>query len=197
MECLIRVGLSALLFCGVEIACGQAAAVSNGGVPVVTVCEALQDLSRYNGMVVIVVGRSGGTNEGSWLSEDCERKIVTEGYTWANIISTAYGRSEVKPPPILPADFRWDEALLATKLKEIQQITQLRIQKNHRYDDRWVAIFGRFEARLLLQVLVAGTGTLMGYGFGHGNQAPAQLISNFGEDYYELKPKKKQVRTSR
>jgi hypothetical protein len=100
--------LSALVYGGSSaIAFGQAAVASNGGVPVVTVCEALHDLSRYNGMDVIVIGRFGGTNEGSWLSEDCERKIVTDGYTWANIISTSYSRSEVQPPPILPTAFRW------------------------------------------------------------------------------------------
>ncbi len=146
MAPLLRVIFSALLFGGSsKIAFGQAAAFSNGGVPVITVCEALHDLSRYNGMTAIVVGRLGSTGEGSWLSEDCERKLVTDGYTWANIISTTYVRSEVQPPPNLPTGFRWDKELLATKLREIQQTTKLRVLKKYHYSDKWVAIFGRFR----------------------------------------------------
>ena len=87
----VWVMVSALLLSGsLETAFGQAAQVSKGGVPVVTVWDALCDLSRYNGQSIIMVGRSGGTSEGSWLSEDCEHKIVTDGHTWDNIMSTEY-----------------------------------------------------------------------------------------------------------
>lgn len=124
-----------------------------------------------------MVGRLGYTDEGSWLSEDCEYKIVTDGYTWKNIISTAYDRSRVAPPPSLPKNFRWDEGLLATKLREVQKTTTLRILKEYNYSDSWVAMYGRVETRLPLQVVVGGRGRLMGYGFGHLSAAPAELIS--------------------
>jgi hypothetical protein len=43
----------------------------NSKVAVLTVCEALNDLSRYNGKTVVLVGKFASTSEGAWLSEDC------------------------------------------------------------------------------------------------------------------------------
>src|ERR1700678_3227061 len=48
---------------------GQATAVST---PVLAVCEALHDLKLYNGKDVVIVGRFGGTFDGTFLTEDCE-----------------------------------------------------------------------------------------------------------------------------
>jgi hypothetical protein len=139
------------------------------------VCEVLSDLPRYNGKVVIVVGRSGGTDEGSWLSQECEHPIVTNGFTWPNSISTSFVRRGVDPP-VLPQDFKWNEKVLAAKLKEVQSTTKLRVLKEYNYSDSWVAMYGRFETRLPLQVALDGRGNLRGYGFGHLAYAPAQLI---------------------
>jgi hypothetical protein len=152
----------------------------------VSVCEVLNDLARYNGKPIVIVGRFAYTDEGTWLSEDCERKIVTHGYTWANIISTTYVRSQVEPPPGLPKGFKWEERLLKLKLEQVRRTTTLRVLKQYHYSDKWVAMFGRFETRLPLQVAVGGGGRLMGYGFGHLNAAPAQLISGH-DGFHELK----------
>jgi hypothetical protein len=187
MNTAIWVALPALIFgSSLEIAFGQAGQGSIVGVPVVTVCEALHDLSRYHGKSIVVVGRFGSTDEGSWLSEDCERKIVTNGYTWADTISTTYSSSEVESPPGLPKGFKWNRELLTKKLKDVQKTTKLQVLKEDNYSDKWVAIFGRFETRLPLQVVTGGSGKLMGYGFGHLNTAPAQLISDEA-GFYELK----------
>jgi len=59
--------LGTVLGGSLETALRQATLVSEGGVPVVTVCEAIHDLSRNNGQSIIVVGRLGSTDEGSWL----------------------------------------------------------------------------------------------------------------------------------
>ena len=189
MNSVIWVTLPALVLgSSADLAFGQTAQVSIVGVPVVTVCEALHDLARYNGKSIVVVGRFGSTGEGSWLSEDCERKIITDGYTWANAISTTYSRSEAQPPPGLPKGFKWNEELLTRKLMDVQKTTKLQVFKEYKYSDRWFAIFGRFETRLPLQVAVGGSGKLMGYGFGHLNTAPAQLISG-DAGFHELKAK--------
>jgi hypothetical protein len=172
--------LSGLLFTSsLEIIFGQIQEKQKGDIPVVTVCEALQDRSLYNGKAIIVVGRFVGTMEGTWLSENCEHKIVTDGYTWDNSISTAYVVSEVEPPPSLPKGFKWDKELLANKLKELQKTTKLQVLKEYNYSDKWVAIFGRFETQ----------SPLVGrFGFGHLNGSPAQLISSV-KGYHELKAK--------
>ena len=68
------------------------------------------------------------------------------------------------------------------KLRDVQKTTRLQGE-----GDRWVAIFGRFETRSPLQPVTGDRGELMGYGFGHVNYAPAQLISYNGP--HELQPK--------
>jgi hypothetical protein len=113
LNTVIKVILSALLLGGSsEIAFGQAPKVSKGGVPVVTVCEALKDLSRYNGKSIVVAGRLANTNEGVWLGEDCERRIVTDGYSWDNIISTTYILPEVGQILLCRIDCDWMDCLL-------------------------------------------------------------------------------------
>lgn len=165
---------------------GQATPSPAQPIAVITVCEALKNLSLYNGKPIVIVGRLGGTFEGSWLSENCDSSLITDGYTWSNIISTSYLRSETEPPPPLPQNFKWDKELLQSKLKQLQATTRLRDAKTLEYSDKWVAIFGRFEARLPLRTAVAGDGKPRGYGFGHLNAAPAQLISH-AQGYRELK----------
>ena len=69
-----------LMLCGVTTisAFGQDGTITNS-IPILTVCDALRDPVRYGGKVVIIVGRSVGTDEGSWLSEDCGFKLEIEG----------------------------------------------------------------------------------------------------------------------
>jgi hypothetical protein len=129
-----------------------------------------------------VVGRSVGTDEGAWLTAECENKLVSDGYTWSESISTAYVRSEHEPPPPLPSAFKWDKKLLASKLREIQRTTKLRPHEH----DRWEAVFGRLEARVPPQTFGDPKGNLSGYGFGHLNTSPAQLISEFGRAHRVL-----------
>ena len=173
---------------GIGCIFGGDTARSKPTVPVLTVCEALNSLGQHNGKLVIVVGKLVGTDEGSWLREDCDEKIVTDTYTWAHIISLSYLRSEVEPPPRVPRDFNWNRPLLIKKLNQVRRTTRLQILKQDNYTDRWFAVFGRFEVRLPLQVALGGGGKLFGSGFGHLNAAPAQLVSA-DDGYRELKPK--------
>jgi hypothetical protein len=135
--------------------------IHNGGeVPIVTVCEALKDPGRFAGATIIVVGRSVGTDEGSWLDEDCGMTIAIEGRHWPTAISTAYVRSSFAPPPQMPKHFKWDKRLLRQKLDQVKETTRLR-DKSY-----WLAVYGRLETQLPLSP----------EGYGHLNAAPAQLI---------------------
>jgi hypothetical protein len=78
------------------------------GIPVLTVCQALRDAARYAVQPVILVGRSIGTEEGSWLDESCGLNVVIEGRKYPTSISTSYPVSEFAPPPSKPRDFKWD-----------------------------------------------------------------------------------------
>ncbi len=169
--------LPALMFAGsFGITFGQSPPATIAKVPVVTVCEALSDLSGYNGKTIIVVGRFGHTSEGSWLSEDCESKLVVGGKTWDDSISTSYMRHRVEPPPHLPKGFKWDRELLKNKLKEVQKTTKLVVLKKYNYKDKWLAMFGRFENGVPIRVMKIGDREFTTYGFGHLNSAPAQLV---------------------
>jgi len=179
--------IAAIIAMSIGSAFGQESANSRPDIPVLTVCEALNDLHKYNDKAVVLVGKLMGTDEGRWLSEDCQHKIITDGYTWQNIVSLAYSRSHVKSPPTLPESFKWNARLLIAKLKQVQKTTTLEVPKQRNYGDKWFAIFGRFETRLPLQVVQGRGGKQFGYGFGHMNAAPAQLISD-DEDRRELKP---------
>jgi hypothetical protein len=167
-----------------RLACAQEANPSSEAIPIVSVCQALQDRVLHNGKTIIVVGLMGGSDHGAWMNEKCEHTIVTDGFSWPNIISLAY--SSVTDAPLkVPSNFHWDEKLLDAKRKEIEKRT---VAKRDNPDDRWYAILGRFETWIPLQTVSLGSGRLMGYGFGHLNAAPAQLITD-KEHRHELRAK--------
>ena len=141
-------------------------------IPIVRVCEALSDPSRFDGATIIVVGRSSATDEGSWLDEDCAFKLVIEGRDWPTSISTAYVRSEFAPPPQMPKGFKWDKRLLQQKLDQVKKTTQLQY-KNH-----WLALYGRLETQRSREAGLDDGRTLSQQpGYGHLNSSPAQLIA--------------------
>jgi len=140
--------------------------LSADDIPVLTVCEALIDLPRFDGKSVIIVGRMASTDEGSWISETCGKKIVWDKNEFDPTISTSYVRDRVASPPDKPVGFAWDESVLRQKLEQVKMTTKLRDS-----NDRWVAIFGRLETKQP--------------GYGHLGGAPGQLISR--QDAYSLK----------
>jgi hypothetical protein len=98
---------------------------SSTEIPVLTVCEVLHDVGRYDGKSVVVVGRSVGTMEGSWLDEECAPQMFVNGRFWNPNISTAYVASWFAPPPPKPRGFRWDRRAIQAKLEAVQKTTNL------------------------------------------------------------------------
>ncbi|HEY4364856.1 MAG TPA: hypothetical protein VGN17_28085 [Bryobacteraceae bacterium] len=144
--------------------------------PVLTLCEALSNLSKFDGKQVIVVGRLSSTFEGAWLAEDCGLKIVNADREFPPVISLAYAVGEVAPPPSLPDGFKWDKALLRQKLDLVRRTTRLR-RRDH---DHWYAVAGRLETHLP-QDIKLGNGRIAQFtGFGHLNGSPAQMIASSG-----------------
>lgn len=147
----------------------QDASAANA-IPILTVCEALRDPVRYGGKVVIVVGRSVGTSEGSWLDENCGLKPVAEGRTYSATISTAYAVSDFLPPPQKPKEFKWDKSALQRALERVKSTTRLE------HGEHWSAVYGRLETAPTHEIKLGNgrVGTVIGYG--HLNAAPAQLV---------------------
>jgi hypothetical protein len=164
----------ATVFAGTAV--GQKSSLSIPQVPVLTVCEALGNLAFHKGTAVILVGKVVSTTEGRWLIEDCAKKLTTSGYSWPNAISLSYLRRMVKPPPAMPVEFKWETALLETKLQQVQKTTKLEISR--RYRDKWFAIFGRLDAVVPPKGGLGADHIPRGLGFGHLGMAPAQLISD-------------------
>src|ERR1035437_1930623 len=156
-------------------------------IPVVTVCEAILNRDRYNRKAIIVVGLLGWTFEGNWLSENCERKIVTDGYEWPNMLSVDLDVTKTIPL-ILPMGFEWDMEVLNKKLKTVQETTKLSGSSKGPFSAHWVAMFGRFETRTPLRSMIGNGGKVVGFGFGHLNSAPARIIS-CSETSLRLEPK--------
>jgi len=159
---------------------GQAAAAST---PVLTVCEALRDLKLYNGKDVVIVGRSGWTFEGTFLSEDCEPdgRTMVQGNRWLTAIYISAEDEQSRRQNAFP----FDEELLRQKLAVVQRTTHLTseqksIPKSNPFADRWVAILGRLVSpgTLLPHRPPKGSQTknVPGNGFGANGSVPAELI---------------------
>jgi hypothetical protein len=138
-------------------------------VRVLNVCQLLQVLPEVQGQVVVVVGWSSDTSEGSWLGAECANRLVTDGFTWPNEVATSFGEAEFAPAPALPRGFRWPEPAISRSLLGLSR------GPSSRASGKWLAIYGRLETHVPLQVGMCGGGPC-GLGFGHGSAAPALII---------------------
>lgn len=154
---------------------GQAAAQS---VPVLTVCEALQNLKLYNGKSVVIVGRSGYTLEGTFMGEDCgpDGRVMIQGNRWLSLI---YVSAE---DPKKTMDFHFDQALVRMKLAELKRTMPPRSESkssNNPFAAHWTAMFGRLVSPKTLRSprppSASQPKNLPGNGFGANGSVPAKL----------------------
>jgi hypothetical protein len=163
-------------------ACLFAQATDEQPPPVLTVCDALKDIQRYDGKVVIIVARLSSTMEGQWLDAECGFKVKNGGQEFSTSITTSSVRSDLDPVPQKPSGFQWDEPLLRRKLLEIMGTTKLRAVENTDYADRWMAVYGRLITHLPYRIHFVDQrsgkeGELWTRGgFGHLGASPAMLI---------------------
>jgi hypothetical protein len=98
-------------------------------VPVISVCEVLADVSRYDDAVLALVGRIESSvsliDHSVYLSQDsCEHPLITHGNVWLSRIQIWGQREEglPKPPGEKP---KLDHAAIARKLSMIRKTTKL------------------------------------------------------------------------
>lgn len=157
-------------------------AAAFGDVPVLSVCEVLDNRLAYNGKAVIIVGRVVRTMEGEWLDQECG-KLGIDGYDWPYLISLSYLGSSAKAPPAKPPGFQWNASLISAKRKEVQKTTKLRVNSQIRYAEEWAAVFGRFDT---LEKFPRSAGyPKRPSGLGHLGGAPAQLVWPHNGRYFE------------
>lgn len=141
-----------------------------GGIPAVTVCQALRDPKRYAGQTVIVVGRAVEAAEGNWIDEGCGLMLTLGERTFPAAISTTYDPAEFAPPPPLPKGFKWDKRALQRVLDEVQTTTHLQAKAY------WCAVYGRLEANPIRQIDLGNGRVAKTVGYGHMGGAAAQLV---------------------
>jgi len=139
-------------------------------IPVLTVCEVLHELPKYNGKLVIVVGRVFFTFEGTFMNEDCGPGGTTtvQGKRWLSMI--AFGSPETGGPVVV----RWDHDVLSQKLNQVQQTTHLESPSSSPLGDRWSAVCGRLEAPQKLRPPNRSK-SHPGNGYGANGSVPAAL----------------------
>lgn len=168
MRCLTRL---AFILPAVVVCASSRADTADQTIPVLTVCQVLRNPGQYSGQTVIVVGRSVGTDEGSWLDEECGSKIVIQGRSYEAAISTAYSANDFAPPPRKPKGFKWNKRLLRQALKEVKETTHLE------RGARWYGVYGRLEAEPTRTINLNNGRTATTAGYTHLSAAPAQIIA--------------------
>jgi len=141
-----------------------------GGVPTLTVCQALREHNRYAGQTVIIVGRAVDSPEGSWIDEGCGLRLTLEDRTFRAAISTSYDVSEFAPPPVLPKGFKWDRRALERALAEVQTTTRLQAKAY------WCGVYGRLEVDPIRHIDLGNGRVVTTAGYGHEGAAAAQLV---------------------
>jgi hypothetical protein len=172
-----RLALTAVLACR----CSPCAAP----VPVLTVCEALHNLSKYRGQALVLVGLAGWTFEGSLIVQNCPTEADKAA---VGIIVTRYDESG--PLPITFAQYR---TILAKKLSEVQTTTRRETPSKalSSAQERWAALYGKLESPLVFRPpRRTARGSQPGNGFGANGSVPARLIlSSRGEYDFDAEPK--------
>ena len=143
---------------------------------IVTVCDILSKPLQFNGRMVTIRSRVEGTDEGGWLTgNDCPGALVTDQHTWPSEIALVAWAGLHHPP----VDFGFDadsERRANARYKELRT----------RAPDRCIVwtYTGLFETRTnwseSIAVYADGTSKLIG--FGHGGEAPGQLIIKSVDD---------------
>jgi hypothetical protein len=138
-----------------------------------TVCEVLRDLSSYSGKIIAVRGRWVASDEGRWLSgERCPARLTTEGFVWPDLIYLEESGAVFERN--LAAFLEGGAGASAEKVAlEMADQTSRAV---------CVTVIGRLMTRSKLEVVPGGDGKLRGYGFGHLNAAPAQLLYQVRRD---------------
>ena len=164
---------------------GKGTTKDGDSLPVLTVCEVLEQRRLRNDRPVALVGVLGSTDEGQWLfDKGCRKQVLTRGFAWENDIWLKWDPSGAPEPSLMS---RVDQTQLKNKLDVVKQRNQLRDFRHGSLDfsDRWVVVLGRFQSRTDLKPPKGkGPGRDWGTGYGHLNGSPAQLLIKDGSVNY-------------
>src|SRR5436309_852518 len=105
-----------------------------------------------NGKNVAVIGRSGSTDEGRWLTEDtCDGKLETNGFVWPTIIWVECCYQPAPEPP--SGSLVLDESVLIEKLARLRKSTTLGMRRIYgvvgsgEVKETWAVVYGKVEMK--------------------------------------------------
>jgi hypothetical protein len=155
---------------------------------VLTVCEALHDLDSYRGKAAVIVGRSNGTFEGSFLHAKCgtDEHVLLQGHRWLSMIALA----GAEKPTDINETFPIDEEILREKLSQLEEyqgperteaqgsIARKRVSVSS--SGQWVAVYGTLDSPAKLRPhvppSVSNSRNRPGNGYGANGSVPARIV---------------------
>ena len=150
--------------------------------------HSVRKVTTWKGKRIAVRAEESGTFEGTWLSGDCKDRFVTDGLQWpASVVegSPAYHSGE-DFDPLFGGD---SKSLARARAKE----TELR---RGRYNVSTVDTFvGTLRVRDQYFAECQEDGQMFGYGYGHLNAAPAELMLEAVLDI-DVTPRKEPVNST-
>ena len=144
-----------------------------------SVCEILAHPLKYDGLLVTIRDRVEGTDEGGWLVGDrCPGVFVTDGYVWPSSISLEM--------PTIPSNLRLHSVDFTYNWQSSKRVDAKyhRLLRSGPRDCMVFTYTGLFETRRDWSAakVIFPNGTSRVIGFGHLNDAPAQLLMKSGDD---------------
>lgn len=150
---------------GLLLLCDPLLCVGSPRPRVLSVCDVLQNPARLRGRVLSIRGFAVATEEGSWLGGDCRDHLVTKGLTWPNTI--------------------WLLVTGGTDFAGLERIRkQISRERSSSADRVWITYVGMLETKSSIEEEVGldDKGGPHRLGFGHLNDAPAQLDVRTAKD---------------
>jgi len=150
---------------------GPAYSQDSTAVPVLSICEALQNLDLYRGKEVVIVAQPGLTFEGTFMGEQCEPdgRILIQDHRWLSTIEYSSDDKRLPRPQVFPAD----ETALRIKLKQVRGSAEPSDKDSSTVSGYgWVAVYGWIDSPVRLK---AHPPYRSGNGFGANGTVPARI----------------------
>lgn len=142
---------------------------------VLTVCQALERRLELDGRIITIRGHLVGTLEGAWLdSSACDGVAKTDYHVWPVLISL---ESRSTALPIHPIDFEEDTS---SRIRAEQKYLQMKLRIPERCIE--ITYTGQFATKREFDRQVYTNSPPRFLGFGHGSEAPAQLVIKTTDD---------------
>jgi hypothetical protein len=172
--------MKSIMFSGLALVCARVA-TGQQTPKTVTVCELLQDPTKYNGKTIALRGEYSVGGHGLYLrGPDCDGLLITRGYRWPSSIWISLTREEYQQ-----RSMRFEHLLdVQVEVGAVRERERQRRGKGATSEKVTVTFVGLFETREDLDSLVfrRPDGSLVGIGFRQVPGAPGQLFIDSVKD---------------